>query len=92
MGGTPDDVFRALEKRKSDPKRLKKELQEAHDFLDNHGHASSVTSPLAVLLAGQIKDALKSKNVETMQQAKRLFEDSRYSRSSISQLDDEIPF
>ncbi len=86
---TPPDVVRAVEKRKSDPKRLKRELQEAHDFLDNHGHASNVISPLAVLLAGKIKDAIKSKNVETMKEAKRLFEDSRF---GMPNLDDEIPF
>lgn len=89
MDVTPPDVVRAVEKRKSDPKRLKRELQEGVDFLDNHGHASNVISPLAVLLAGKIKDALKSKNVETMKEAKRLFEDSRF---GMPNLDDEIPF
>ena len=89
MDVTPPDVVSAVEKRKSDPKRLKRELQEGVDFLDNYGHASNVNSPLAVLVAGQIKAALKSKNVETMKEAKRLLEDSRFGKRD---LDDEIPF
>ena len=85
----PAHILEALRQRKSDPKRLKKELQEALDSLDNYGHGAPVTSPLKKLVMGQVKAALKSKNIETMKEARGLVEEIR---SPMPNLDDEIPF
>ncbi len=90
-GGLPPNIRQELEKRADDPKRLKKELQEAHDSLDNYGHGAPATSPLRKLVAGQVKAALKSNNIETMKEAKRLFEESRFGLP-VTDLDDAIPF
>ena len=87
----PARVCEALKQRKNDPARLKKELQDALDSLDNNGHGAPKTSPiwtspLAKLVAGQITAALDSENVETMQQAIRLYKECP------DELSCEIPF
>ena len=90
-GALPAGVGEALTQRKNDPARLKKELQDALDSLDNHGHGAPNTSPiwtspLAKLVAEQIKAALDSEDVKTMQQTKRLIEECP------DNYDSEIPF
>jgi len=90
-GGPPPNIRQELEKRADDPKRLKKELQEALEFLDNHGHGDPVTSPLTKFVMGQVKAALKSKNIETMKEARGLVEETRRGVPMLD-LDDELPF
>ncbi len=67
QGGAPAHILEALRQRESDPKRLKRKLQEAHARLDGWDHNS-----LGELLKGQIKAALASADVETMRKAERL--------------------
>ncbi len=86
-GGPPPNIRQELEKRADDPERLKKELQEALEFLDNHGHGDPVTSPITKFVMGQVKAALKSKNIETMKEARGLVEESRRGRRMLG-LDD----
>ena len=76
VGQLPDHVCAALKQRRNDPERLKTELQDALDTLDNHGHGAPVTSPLLKLVSEQITAAIGSEDVETMRQARRLFEES----------------
>ncbi len=90
-GRPPPNILQELEKRADDPKRLKKELQEALEFLDNHGHGDPVTSPLTKFVMGQVKAALKSKNIETMKEARGLVEETRRGVPMLD-LDDELPF
>ncbi len=84
QGGAPADVLEALRQRESDPKRLKRELKETHKSLQNNG-----LGPLAELVAGQVKAALDSGNVETMIKATALVKETR---TRVPSLDDEIPF
>ena len=88
----PADVYEALKRRESDPKRLKKELQKDHDSISSNG-------PLAEFLKEQLKVALDGKNVEKLKKAKLLFEETKrgisthpYSSEYQSDLDAEIPF
>ncbi len=79
-GKLPTHIGEALKERQNDPVRLKKELQDALDSLDNHGHGAPKTSPiwtspLAKLVAEQITAALDSEDVDTMKQAIRLHEE-----------------
>ena len=67
MGGVPDDVFRAMEKRRADTKRIKRKLQDALARPDGWEHNS-----LREVLKGQIKAALDSGKVETMRRAHQL--------------------
>ena len=90
-GGVPDHVSEVLTQRQNDPARLKKELQNALDSLDNHGHGAPETtpirtSPLAKLVAEQITAALDSEDVDTMKQAIRLHEECP------DKLTSDIPF
>ena len=84
-GGMPDDTFHALEKRRSDPKRLKKELQKDYDSIGPNG-------PLGEFLKKQIKVALDGKDVETLKSAKRLFTVAQRGIQTTSDIDDDIPF
>ncbi len=90
-GGPPPNIRQELEKRADDSKRLKKELQETLEFLDNHGHGAPETSPLTKFVMGQVKAALKSKNIETMKEARGLVEETRRGVPMLD-LDDELPF
>ena len=72
-GGLPDHVSEALRQRENDPTRLKKELRNVLDSLDDHGCENP--SPLAKLVAEQITAALDGEDVEAMQQAIRLHEE-----------------
>ncbi len=87
--GMPDDVFQALQKRRSDPKRLKKELQEAHKSLTERVGQNQQSS-LAKLVGDQIATAIKSKNAEKMGAAKVIYDESLTGLTP--SLDDEIPF
>ncbi len=91
-GRLPADVYAALERRRNDPKRLKKELQKDHDSISSDG-------PLGEFLKEQLKAALDGKNVEKLKKAKLLFEETKrgistypYSSEYQSDLDAEIPF
>ena len=84
-GGMPDGVFYVLEKRQSDPKRLKKELQKDYDSIGPNG-------PLGEFLKGQLKAALDGKDVEKLKSAKRLFAVAKRGISTVTDLDAEIPF
>ncbi len=87
----PADVYAALERRRNDPKRLKKELQKDHDSIISNG-------PLGEFLKEQLKAALDGKNVEKLKKAKLLFEETKRGISTYthlgdqSDLDAEIPF
>ena len=88
----PADVYEALKRRESDPKRLKKELQKDYDSISSNG-------PLAEFLKEQLKVALDGKNVEKLKKAKLLFKETKrgisthpYSSEYQSDLDAEIPF
>ena len=83
-GEYPPHIADGIEQRRNDPKRLKRELQEAHKSLQNNR-----TGPLAELVAGQVKAALDSRKVETMKQAQRLLSETQM---QVGDLDDEIPF
>ena len=83
-GEYPSHIADGIEQRRNDPKRLKRELQEAHKSLQDNQ-----TGPLAELVAGQIKAALDSRKVETMKQAQRLLSETQI---QVGNLDDEIPF
>ena len=85
----PETVRAELTRRANDPKRLKCELQEALEWVDNHGLGAPVTSPLLKLVAGQIKAALNSGNVKKMIEAKEMVKEVR---NPALILDDEIPF
>ena len=89
--GPPPNIRQELEKRADDSKRLKKELQETLEFLDNHGHGAPETSPLTKFVMGQVKAALKSKNIETMKEARGLVEETRRGVPMLD-LDDKLPF
>ena len=84
-GGMPDGVFYVLEKRRSDPKRMKKELQKDYDSIGTNG-------PLGEFLKGQLKVALDGKDVEKLKAAKLLFEETKRGIMVSGDLDDEIPF
>ena len=84
-GTAPPDVCKALEKRRSDPKRLKRELQNDYDSIGTNG-------PLGEFLKEQLKAALDGKNVEKLKAAKLLFEKTKRGISTVTDLDDEIPF
>ena len=87
--GVPDHVFQALQKRRSDPKRLEKELREAHELLTERFNQNQQSS-LAKLVGDQIAAALKSKDVEKMKAAKVMYDESL--AGFRPDLDDEIPF
>ena len=78
-GGIPGDIWRALEKRKSDPERLQKELKEARDVL---GRCNG--SILSELVTHEIEAALKGDDVPTKQNALKAFREM--------DTGDEIPF
>ncbi len=80
----PRHVVDGLDQRRADPERLKRKLKEAYELLHHNGY-----SPLAELVAGQVKAALDSGTVETMIKAKALVEETR---NRVPNLDDEIPF
>ena len=85
-GTAPPDVCKALEKRRSDPKRLKKELQKDHDSIGPNG-------PLGDFLKKELGAALKSKDVETLKSAKRLLTVAKRGiHTHAADIDDEIPF
>ena len=84
QGGAPADVLAALRQRESDPKRLKRNLQEAHDRLNGWNHNS-----LGELLKRQIKAALTSADVETMRKAQQLVLETEHTHPHFY---DEIPF
>ncbi len=81
----PPDVWERMEKRRNDPKRLKKELQKDHDSIGPNG-------PLGEFLKGQLKAALDGKDVEKLKSAKRLFAVAKRGISTVTDLDGEIPF
>ena len=68
----PPHIVDGLEQRRADPERLKRRLKEDHKSLHDNG-----CSPLAELVAGQVKAALDSGTVETMRKAKALVEETR---------------
>ena len=89
VGQLPDHVCAALKQRRNDPERLKTELRDALDTLDNHGHGAppAETSPLVKLVSEQITAALETDDVETMRQARCLF------KEGLGRVfDDNIPF
>ncbi len=90
QGYIPTQISEALERRKNDPERLKKELRDAIKILgmpDNSVPDITLPkSPLAQLVAEQIDRAIEVGTVESMQHAKRLFEESKLS------VDPGIPF
>ena len=90
--GMPRGIHYEIQQK--DPAQLEKNLQDALDSLNNHGHGTpettpTRTSPLARLVAEQITAALDSEDVETMQQARRLHGECQ---AQLVTLDDEIPF
>ena len=84
-GECPPHVWERIKKRRNDPKRLKKELQKDHDSIGSNG-------PLGEFLKGQLKAALDGKDVEKLKAAKLLFEETKRGISTVTDLDDEIPF
>ena len=80
----PAHILEALRQRGSDPKRLKRTLQESLDRLNGWDH-----NPLGELLRGQIKAALTSADVGTMKRAERLVMETERSHPHFY---DEIPF
>ena len=80
----PPHIVDGLEQRREDPERIERQLKEAHKSLHDNGQG-----PLAELVAGQVKAALDSGNVETMIKATALVKETR---TRVPSLDDEIPF
>ncbi len=65
-----------------DPERIKRRLQGFLDFLDNLGHGAPgtsplETSPLAKVIAGKIREAIDSGDVEQMVTAAKMADEAR---------------
>ena len=84
-GGPSPDVRQELEKRADDPKRLKKELEQARDVLGRRNG-----SILAELVTHEIEAALKRDDVDIKRNALKAFKEMDVDR--YSDLDAEIPF
>ena len=79
---TPPEVCEAMSQRENDPKRLKKALHAALVYICGPEHdvpedGFTHTSPLANIVVERIQAALDAGDAETMQCAKRLFEESK---------------
>ena len=83
----PPHVWERMEKRRNDPKRLKKELQKDYDSINSNG-------PLGEFLKDELRVALDGKDVKKLKAAKLLFEETKRGiiTSSYADLDAEIPF
>ena len=86
-GDYPPHIWDRIEKRRNDPKRLKKELQKDYDSISSNG-------PLGEFLKDELQVALDGKDVKKLKAAKLLFEETKrgITTSSYADLDAEIPF
>ena len=79
----PPDIFHVLEKRRSNPELLKKQLTEARENLSRRIYPSG-GSPLAELVAHEIEAALRGDDVPIMRNALKAYQETTTG--------DEIPF
>ena len=85
QGEPPATVQEAIEKRRNDPERLHKELEQARDVLGRRNG-----SILAELVTHEIEAALKRDDVDIKRNALKAFREMDINQHS--DLDDEIPF
>ena len=79
--GIPPDIFHALEKRRSNPELLKKQLTAAREDLSRRIYHNG-GSPLAELVTHEIEAALKRDDVDIKRNALKAYQE----------MGDEIPF